>query len=132
MAANKSKYYYDYTRNMSYEEIKKTECNNMKDCSKTAEQFQESLNEWDTIFDPAEKPEYSQEQLIRFAELFLDYKLSNRKDCVCVSNCNENKDECTCQRKSDAFFETWTKSLEEQEQPKCDIENQEDCENCGS
>ena len=51
----------------------------MKDSDKTAEQFQESLNEWDTIFDPSEKPEYSQEQLIRFAELFLDYKLSNIK-----------------------------------------------------
>ena len=51
----------------------------MKNSDKTAEQFQESLNEWDTIFDPSEKPEYSQEQLIRFAELFLDYKLSNIK-----------------------------------------------------
>tara|TARA_R110001592_G_scaffold269957_1_gene536252 strand:+ start:149 stop:349 length:201 start_codon:yes stop_codon:yes gene_type:complete len=61
----------------------------MKDSDKTAEQFQESLNEWDTIFDPSEKPEYSQEQLIRFAELFLEYKLSNikiSKDNLSITN----------------------------------------------
>ena len=43
----------------------------------TAEEYQESLDEWDAIFDKAEKPEYSQEQLIRFAELFAEYKLKN-------------------------------------------------------
>tara|TARA_B110000908_G_scaffold15370_1_gene17514 strand:+ start:344 stop:619 length:276 start_codon:yes stop_codon:yes gene_type:complete len=91
----------------------------MKNSDKTAEQFQESLNEWDTIFDPSEKPEYSQEQLIRFAELFLEYKLSNKKDCVCTP-------------KSRAGFDNWLDELEEQEQPTCNIENQEDCENCGS
>jgi len=52
-------------------------CENLKPM--TAEEFQESLNEWDTIFDPAEKPEYDQEQLIRFAELFLEYKLNCEK-----------------------------------------------------
>ena len=45
----------------------------------TAEEYQESLGEWDTVFDPADKPEYSQEQLIRFAELFAEYKLENLK-----------------------------------------------------
>jgi hypothetical protein len=45
----------------------------------TAEEYQESLDEWDTVFDPADKPEYSQEQLIRFAELFAEYKLENLK-----------------------------------------------------
>jgi hypothetical protein len=29
-------------------------------------------------------------------------------------------------------WDSWILDLEEQEQPACDIENQEDCENCGS
>ena len=45
----------------------------------TAEEYQDSLDEWDTIFDPADKPEYSQEQLIRFAELFAEYKLKQKQ-----------------------------------------------------
>ena len=43
----------------------------------TAEEYQDSLDEWDTVFDSADKPEYSQDQLIRFANLFADYKLEN-------------------------------------------------------
>jgi len=43
----------------------------------TAEEYQESLDEFDTVFDSADKPEYSQDQLIRFANLFADYKLKN-------------------------------------------------------
>jgi hypothetical protein len=43
----------------------------------TAEEYQESLDEFDTIFDSADKPEYSQDQLMRFANLFADYKLKN-------------------------------------------------------
>tara|TARA_R110002167_G_scaffold126382_1_gene307095 strand:- start:2798 stop:2998 length:201 start_codon:yes stop_codon:yes gene_type:complete len=31
----------------------------------------DELNEWDTIFDPPVKCEYSEEQLIRFAEIWL-------------------------------------------------------------
>ena len=29
-------------------------------------------------------------------------------------------------------FDAWVEDMEEQEQPTCDIDNQEDCENCGS
>lgn len=29
-------------------------------------------------------------------------------------------------------WDSWIIDLEEQDQPACDIENQEDCENCGS
>tara|TARA_R110000744_G_scaffold110398_5_gene208226 strand:- start:458 stop:613 length:156 start_codon:yes stop_codon:yes gene_type:complete len=43
----------------------------------TAEEYQESLDEFDTIFDSADKPEYSQDQLMRFANLFANYKLKN-------------------------------------------------------
>ena len=36
------------------------------------------MNEWDTVFDPAtEKCEYTEEQLIRFAELW--YEIKNNK-----------------------------------------------------
>lgn len=45
----------------------------------TAEEYQDSLDDYDEIFDPADKPEYSQDQLIRFAELFAKYKLENFK-----------------------------------------------------
>ena len=40
----------------------------------TAKQFLHSdeLNEWDTIFDPGGKQEYTEEQLIRFAEIWLE------------------------------------------------------------
>ena len=30
----------------------------------------DELNEWDTVFDPGGKQEYTEEQLIRFAELW--------------------------------------------------------------
>tara|TARA_R110000868_G_scaffold120869_1_gene320849 strand:- start:31 stop:225 length:195 start_codon:yes stop_codon:yes gene_type:complete len=30
----------------------------------------DELNEWDTIFDPGGKQEYTEEQLLRFAELW--------------------------------------------------------------
>ena len=32
------------------------------------EQFYEDMDEWDSVFDPTDKPEYSHDQLIRFAE----------------------------------------------------------------
>lgn len=32
------------------------------------EQFYEDMDEWDSVFDPTDKPEYSHAQLIRFAE----------------------------------------------------------------
>jgi hypothetical protein len=36
----------------------------------------DELSEWDTIFDPGGKQEYTEEQLIRFAELWSDKKLT--------------------------------------------------------
>jgi|TARA_R110000744_G_scaffold426_1_gene1716 hypothetical protein len=42
-----------------------------------AKQFLHSdeLNEWDAVFDPGGKQEYTEEQLIRFAELWVDRKV---------------------------------------------------------
>tara|TARA_R110000751_G_scaffold260681_1_gene360047 strand:+ start:665 stop:1018 length:354 start_codon:yes stop_codon:yes gene_type:complete len=77
----------------------------------TAEEYQDSLSEWDSIFDPAEKPEYSQDQLIRFAELFAEHKNKNNKT---------------------TGFDSWLNELEDGDQPTCNVENPEDCENCGS
>ena len=37
----------------------------------------EELNEWDTVFDPGGKQEYTEEQLIRFAELWAE-KIFNK------------------------------------------------------
>tara|TARA_R110000737_G_scaffold55541_2_gene78817 strand:- start:936 stop:1151 length:216 start_codon:yes stop_codon:yes gene_type:complete len=35
----------------------------------------DELNEWDTVFDPGGKQEYTEDQLIRFAEIWSDKKL---------------------------------------------------------
>tara|TARA_R110000796_G_scaffold5683_21_gene20968 strand:- start:3487 stop:3669 length:183 start_codon:yes stop_codon:yes gene_type:complete len=41
-----------------------------------AKQFlHETMNEWDTVFNPPEKCEYSEEQLIRFAELWANREM---------------------------------------------------------
>jgi hypothetical protein len=53
-------------------------------------------------------------------------------DCNCT-----NKDKClkgceTAETAEHNGFDAWINVLEEEEQPTCDIENQEDCENCGS
>ena len=32
----------------------------------------DEINEWDTIFDPGGKQEYTEDQLIRFAEIWLE------------------------------------------------------------
>jgi hypothetical protein len=86
MAVNKSKYYYDYTRNMKDDEALNVCC--------------------------------------------------GKPLCTCCDSegiCLKENCECHAPNENDAsFFEAWTKSLEESEQPKCDITNQEDCENCGS
>lgn len=57
-------------------------------------------------------------------------------------NCNKNLQECKCQKTAETAetvetavvngFDAWINVLEEEEQPTCNIENQEDCENCGS
>ena len=36
------------------------------------EKFIEEMDEWDTVFDPRGKQEYTEEQLIRFAEMWAD------------------------------------------------------------
>lgn len=46
-------------------------------------------------------------------------------------NCEEKKDSCDCKGTANGF-DAWLDVLEQEEQPTCNIENQEDCENCGS
>ena len=43
------------------------------------ELFYEGMDEWDTVFDPTDKPEYSHDQLIRFARLWADEQLKEYK-----------------------------------------------------
>ena len=43
---------------------------------KAKEYLHEILNEWDTVFDPPTKCEYTEEQLIRFAEMWAKIKVS--------------------------------------------------------
>jgi len=73
-----SKYYYDFTRNMSLEQIKKFHC--------------------------------------------------GRPNC--------HRDKCFCMDIENNFeekgFIEWASDLEGAEQPVCNIDDQEDCENCGS
>ena len=40
----------------------------------------DELDEWDTVFDPPVKCEYSEEQLIRFAELWGHKVLTSTRD----------------------------------------------------
>ena len=54
-----------------------------------------------------------------------------------ICNCNKNLVVCKCQEVTAEVtavngFDAWINVLEEEEQPTCNIENQEDCENCGS
>ena len=39
----------------------------------------DKMNEWDTIFDPPIKCEYSEEQLIRFAEIWAKLQIKEYK-----------------------------------------------------
>ena len=45
----------------------------------TTEEFLNNMDEWDTVFDPEGKQEYTQEQLIRFAELWAELKIKELK-----------------------------------------------------
>tara|TARA_R110000764_G_scaffold54964_1_gene119872 strand:- start:50 stop:322 length:273 start_codon:yes stop_codon:yes gene_type:complete len=47
---------------------------NLKNKIMKAKEFLHSdeINEWDTIFDPGGKQEYTEDQLIRFAEIWLE------------------------------------------------------------
>ena len=40
----------------------------------------DELNEWDTVFDPGGKQEYTEEQLIRFADLWVRKLISLAED----------------------------------------------------
>ena len=47
------------------------------------EKFIEDMDEWDTVFDPIKKEdkcEYTEEQLIRFAELWAEEKIKELKE----------------------------------------------------
>ena len=49
----------------------------------SAKEYLHDMDEWDTVFDPPVKCEYSEEQLIRFAEVWakltiLEYKLKQK------------------------------------------------------
>lgn len=90
----KSKYYYDYTRNMS-EEKKINKCDCVRKLSSC-------------------KCLYSEEVQNKMEEY------------------NKDESKNISVEDSDAFFDAWTKSLEEMEQPTCNLDNPEDCENCGS
>lgn len=37
----------------------------------------DEMSEWDTVFDPGGKQEYTEEQLIRFAELWAEKQFQN-------------------------------------------------------
>ena len=43
------------------------------------EYLHDTMNEWDTVFDPPVKCEYSEEQLIRFAEVWAGLKIEEYK-----------------------------------------------------
>ena len=44
-----------------------------------AEEFLNSIDEWDIIFDPEGKQEYTEAQLIRFAEMWAKLKIEELK-----------------------------------------------------
>jgi len=44
-----------------------------------AKEYSETMNEWDTVFDPPVKCEYTEEQLIRFAEIWAEIKIKELK-----------------------------------------------------
>jgi len=58
--------------------------------------------------------------------------MSEDKKQIHCGKPNCEAENCVCILKSRAGFNNWLDELEEQEQPTCNIENQEDCENCGS
>ena len=43
------------------------------------EYLHDTMDEWDTVFDPGGKQEYTEEQLIRFAELWADKVLAQTR-----------------------------------------------------
>ena len=55
------------------------------------DQYVEDMDEWDTVFDPTDKPEYSHAQLLRFAELWAERKLEEYK--LKIKNNGKTKNE---------------------------------------
>lgn len=51
---------------------------------------------------------------------------------ICKKGCETAKTPETAETAEHIGFDAWIDDMEEQEQPTCNIENQEDCENCGS
>ena len=51
------------------------------------------------------------------------------EDCA---SCDCKVEENNLVEESGGDFDDWASNLEEAEQPTCNIENPEDCENCGS
>ena len=58
----------------------------------------------------------------------------NKEYCKCFKwescKCCETAE--TAETAEHIGFDAWVDDMEEQEQPTCNIDNQEDCENCGS
>jgi hypothetical protein len=55
------------------------------------DQYVEDMDEWDTVFDPTDKPEYSHAQLLRFAELWAERELKEYK--LKIKNNGKTKNE---------------------------------------
>jgi hypothetical protein len=82
-----SKYYYDYTRNMSIEQIKK-HCGR-PNCIK--------------------------------------------ENCLCEPGPSLDSWRASIKKEIESIgFDAWIEDMEESEQPACNMDNPEDCENCGS
>lgn len=84
-----SRYYYDYTRNMSHEDSK-AHCGR-PNCIK--------------------------------------------EECVCMTGMETLKGTKIVsyrEKQENENWTTWVGEMEDQDQPACNIDNQEDCENCGS
>tara|TARA_R100000951_G_scaffold5604_2_gene6072 strand:- start:511 stop:711 length:201 start_codon:yes stop_codon:yes gene_type:complete len=66
----------------------------------------------------------------------MDCNCTNKDKCMGTKhlvNCKKlNETAETAETAEHNGFDAWINVLEEEEQPTCDIENQEDCENCGS
>ena len=45
----------------------------------------DELSEWDTVFDPGGKQEYTEEQLIRFAEMWAKLKVDEELENISVN-----------------------------------------------
>ena len=51
---------------------------------------------------------------------------------LCKKGCETAETAETVETAEHLGFDAWLEDMEEQEQPTCNIDNQEDCENCGS